>query len=179
LISSSANIGSQGNSGDITINSGRLTVTDGAQISTKIDSVGNAGDIKIRATDAIELRGEQLFLLGGTVSSRITTETNLDSSGQDGNLSIETQRLNVLNGAAISTSTASTGNAGNLTIKATNVNVSGKGFSPSSMSSGVGLVATGAGGALFIDTQRLNVDNGAEVSTVSRGAGNAGGCSVE
>jgi len=99
---------SQGQGGDINIETKRLAVRDEAFISTSTFSSGNAGSINIRASDSVNLSNK-----GSLVSSVAP-----NAQGRGGNISIETGRLSVEKGAAINTSTEGQGNAGNQFIRA-------------------------------------------------------------
>ena len=162
-----------GAGGNLTIETGRLNVRDGAQIATSTFSAGNAGALIVRASDSVELSGE-----GKLISSGLFAQSNKEATtGAGGNLTIETRRLNVRDGAQISTSTFSAGNAGALIVRASDsVELSGEGKLISS-----GLFAqsnpeatTGAGGNLSIETRRLNVRDGAQITTSTFSPANAG-----
>lgn len=47
-----------GNGGNLTIETRRLLLTDGAGIEASTFGAGNTGNILVRATDSIDLRGE-------------------------------------------------------------------------------------------------------------------------
>ncbi|EDX73516.1 filamentous haemagglutinin family N-terminal domain protein [Coleofasciculus chthonoplastes PCC 7420] len=166
---------STGNAGNIQIDTGRLTIRDGSGISTTTLSPSQGGDLIINAADSIELSGttpdEQYpsFIGAGT-----------RSAGDAGNLTLTTRRLIVQDGAGIGTTSFSVGNAGNLTINAAeSVDVLGvsaiRGI-PSGISTDT--IEFGRGGRLTINTQRLNVRDGAVLSASTFGVGEAGSLSV-
>ena len=152
--------GATGDGGNVTIETARLWLFNGAQVSAVTFGPGKAGSLTVKVTDAIELNGIsdniQFPLRGG-----LFAQANPGATGDGGNLTIETTRLRVERGAQVSTVTASPGKGGNLTVKATDtVELIGTG-------SGLFVTAesgaTGEGGNLTIETPRLQVVNEAQV----------------
>lgn len=89
---------SGGDAGNLTINTGRLTVSNGAAVSAGTTTTGRAGNLSVNARDFIELSGTSLndarrglFTIGGRVPSGLRNETA--GRGPGGNLTIETGRL--------------------------------------------------------------------------------------
>jgi filamentous hemagglutinin family protein len=163
-----------GNAGNIEINTRGLIVKDGGSISTSTESAGKAGNIIVNATQFVDVLGTSA---NSELASLVTTQVTTDGTGMGGDLQITTGRLNVRDGAQISTSTFGAGDSGKLTIKASeSVEVSGilpNNESVSGLFSQVNSSGTGNAGELIIDTKRLIVKKGAEISASTRGAGNA------
>ncbi|HEY9675068.1 MAG TPA: filamentous hemagglutinin N-terminal domain-containing protein [Waterburya sp.] len=165
---------SSGNAGRITINTGRLSLQGGGAINanTGIDNTGQGGDIAIRATDAIEVVGEQT---DGRFGSNISTATL--GSGNAGNLTLETRFLSIRDGALVTAgaSTNSSGQGGNLLVNASEaVEVVGISRNNSNFSALVaGTLGSGDAGSLTINTRRLSIRDGAGVGTGTR-AGSSG-----
>lgn len=117
-----------GNSGNITIQTGKLIHKDGAQIQTDyVDflpesppSIGKLGDIKIVATESVEMSGVSygVFLLGFPKATGITTY----SAGQtdSGNIDIQTPKFVLKDGAAIAAGTDGSGLGGSISIAGLN-----------------------------------------------------------
>jgi filamentous hemagglutinin family protein len=133
-------------SGNIVLWAGRLTLTDGAQISSDAHNVGPAGDVTITATDAILLSGHSMtFPFGPSspiprvsqISSRfigqgpggwvVISTPSLrmdeglilaDSSGRGGDIELRVGRLTLSGGAQIGSNTFA-GQGGNVLITAT------------------------------------------------------------
>lgn len=163
--------------GSVTITAGQLTLQDGAQISTTTFGTGDAGDLTVRASKSVELRGSTL----GGQPSGLFARVDSGAEGTGGNLTIETGRLTVQDGAIISTSTDGSGQAGNLTIRASeSVELSGTGAdgSRSGVFAEVNQGAEGHGGTITINTGRLTVRDGADLSTSTLGNGNAGDLTI-
>jgi filamentous hemagglutinin family protein len=166
-----------GNGGDVTVKSGSIIAQNGSQINAFTRGQGNAGNVTLQARDEISFEG---ISDDGDRSASLST-VELGGTGKSGNLTIDTQRLTIRDGALVSASTSDQGSAGNLTIRATNL-VEVLGTSPdgilSRLAADVNEDATGNGGNLTIDTKSLVVRDGAQVSVSTRGAGNAGNLTI-
>lgn len=161
--------GATGTGGNLTIETGRLQIADGAQAYANTFGFGDAGSLTVRATE-VELIGATPF-----GSSALTTNVESGASGTGGNLTIETGRLQIADGAQIATATFGSGNAGSLTVRATEVElIGGSPGGPSSLSTAAAPEATGTGGNLTIETERLRVVDGAQIVTGTFSSGNAG-----
>ncbi|XWK88914.1 MAG: filamentous hemagglutinin N-terminal domain-containing protein [Phormidium sp.] len=168
-----------GKAGNLTIDTGRLTVQDGASISTGTSSKGQGGNLTVRASQEVQVNGTSA---NGKFSSTLTTLTN--GAGNAGDMTIQTGRLTLRDGAFVSTDTRGTGNGGNLLVQAKDsVEVVGtmpNGLS-TSLSAGVGIGegSRGSGGKLTIETGTLSIRDGGSVSTATWGQGNAGNLLVK
>jgi filamentous hemagglutinin family protein len=169
LLTSQVNSTGRGNAGELVINTKRLSVRNGAQVSTNTFGIGNAGNLTIRASDSVELSSQ------GGVFARVASQ---QARGTGGNLTIETGRLSVTDGSRVSTSTLGEGNAGNLLIKSDSVELNGEGQGLTLLTSQVNSTGRGNAGELVINTKRLSVTNGAEVLTSTFGIGNAGNLTI-
>lgn len=170
-----------GNGGNLTIETRRLLIQNGARIDASTFGVGRGGDVLVRASDSVELIGASP---DGEITSGIFTQVGLGAipnSGDAGNLTIETRRLTALDGGQVSTATFSGGNGGTLTINASD-SIQLNGASPAATltvgRSGIFVSAepgaTGDVGALNISTGRLTVENGSEISANNSGSGTGG-----
>ncbi|MBW4602235.1 MAG: S-layer family protein [Calothrix sp. FI2-JRJ7] len=163
--------------GNVTINTGKLIVRDGADIFAATFGAGRGGNITIISTDNVEISGTGK--VGNTVfSSGLVSQSEVNTTGNAGNILVTTGKLTVRDGARISASTFGAGKAGNLTIDAfESVDVFGTSFNQelaSRLSAQVNTDATGNGGELRITTGKLTVRDGAEVSASTFGTGNTG-----
>jgi len=167
----------KGNAGDINIDTGSLSVTNGALVTSRILGQGNAANININARDQVSLIGEDSQGRSSVVSSRVE-EGGVKYSG--GDINIETTSLSVSEGAVITASTDGKGNGGNVTINARDrVSFDGVGIDavPSGAYSRVLRDAEGQGGSVTVNVSQgsLEVTNGAQISTSTldrRDAGN-------
>ncbi len=155
--------GARGNSGGISIDTGSLSLTDGAQVSASTSGLGDAGAIKIAATDAITLSGENSEGLESVILSRV----EIGGEGNSGDITINTGSLSLTEGAELSASTFGVGDAGAIKITATDsITLSGEdkqGFG-SRINSQVASGAQGAGGDITIDTNFLSLTEGAQLN---------------
>jgi filamentous hemagglutinin family protein len=168
-LGASAQPGSIGDAGDLTINTQNLFIRDGAQVNTTTLGAGKAGNLTVNASEKVELIGQGVrALLTGFASS-----SELGSTGDAGDLTINTQDLLVQDRAQIATSTSGSGKGGNLIINASkrvqlggNVTASAEPFS------------TGNAGNLTINTQDLLVRDSGKVLAITFGTGKGGNLSV-
>ena len=167
-----------GNGGNLTIETGKLLVRDGAIIDSSTFGAGKAGNIIVNARDAIELRGAKSGIFAQVGQDAI------DDAGNAGTLTIETKQLTVFGGAQISTAARKGGQGGDLTINASD-SILLSGASPDAKAdlldpnrSGIFVSAqpgaTGNVGNLNVKTGLLTVENGAFLSAANLGTGQGG-----
>ncbi|AFY57179.1 filamentous hemagglutinin family N-terminal domain protein [Rivularia sp. PCC 7116] len=170
---------SQNQPGSLEVEVGRLRIIDGAQISAKTSSEVNSGNIKIIA-DEIDLIG---INSSNGLASNIFIGTFPGSSGNGGNLDIQTGSLRLLEGGRISSSTNGSGNGGNVTIKANDIDLTTtnpefvSGFASYIASQSGFPQATGNAGTIIIETQNLQV-NGSKIAARSRAQGDSGNVNI-
>jgi filamentous hemagglutinin family protein len=167
IVNEALNLGA---SGEISLQSRTLRVSDGAAITTRTYSVAKSKGINIKADDSIVLDGYDL--IDPTLYSFILSGTT--SSGSAGNVSINTNELKVLDGSAISSATIGDGNGGNVLINSKSVEVNGA--SPAEIKSAIfaSTAKKGNGGNLTINARSINVLNGGSIASVTAAEGNAG-----
>ncbi len=196
-INADVNSGATGDGGNVTIDTASLTVSDGAFITASTGGEGDAGDLVITASELIEATGGRSRIYGG-----IFANTGFSATGNSGNITIDTASLTVSDGARIEAanfariegSNFGEGNGGNITINASeSVSLSGAeslssigvasdgDFFPSGIFAqvGSGIIdpvgprGTGNAGNITIDTASLTVTDGAEISAINYGEGDA------
>ncbi|HEY9297051.1 MAG TPA: hypothetical protein VIQ31_11910, partial [Phormidium sp.] len=113
-----------GNAGNITIDTGSLTVTDGARIAAASLGAGTAGNLTIRAQDTVKVIGVGKNIDGSINPTQISVFAI--GSGEAGTLDIQTRKLTAENGGQISASTQGISNGGTLTVKAEEVELIGR-----------------------------------------------------
>ena len=166
-----------GDAGNLRIDTGYLLVRDGAQIDTGTSrgSGGKGGSLQITASDSVELTGRSA---DGQFPSGLFTQSN--GSGDAGDLTIDTGRLLVSDGALVSAGTRSQGKGGSLQITASDsVELTGR-SADERFGSRLSAQSVGSGdaGDLRIDTGRLLLRDGAEISTNISGEGLAGDINI-
>jgi filamentous hemagglutinin family protein len=171
-----------GDAGNLTIITEQLTARDGGQISTSTLGSGKSGDLTVNASD-IRIIGTST---NDVFSSAIFAQAEPDSTGNAGNLVIETERLTIQNGGFVSSSTFNSGQGGNLTVNASD-SITLSGTAPTADlirgSSGLFVLAdefsSGNGGNLSVTTGQLIVEDGAKISAETFGTGNAGDATLD
>ncbi|MGB3238217.1 MAG: filamentous hemagglutinin N-terminal domain-containing protein, partial [Geitlerinemataceae cyanobacterium] len=184
----------RGNGGNVNIETGRLLLEGSSIINNANGGTGSAGRVTIQASESIEISG----------SSEMSGQAFIGSSavsavGNAGEITINTPRLAVRNGATISSSTFGAGTAGSITVNASeSILVEGDGFNPITnsfeptqirsagillpefvrQSRGLPDTVTGNAGNIILNTPSLQVSDGATVSVQHDSAGNAGNLQV-
>jgi filamentous hemagglutinin family protein len=177
VVANLVRLGSLGNGGNITIDSGSFSLRDGAELQASTLGLGNAGNVTVRAVDAVSLADADIF---STVSA--------GGVGKGGNIDINAATLSLTDSAQLQTATreasatqpAGQGNAGNVNVNVTGaVDIAGE---KNGFASGIGtLVETGAvgnGGNITIDSGSFSLRDGAQFSASTSGLGNAGNVTV-
>ena len=171
------NSGAVGDAGGVTINTGSLSLTNGADIDASTVGQGNAGSVEITAGDTVTFDGENS---DGFVSSA-TSQVAPGAVGDAGGVTITTGSLTLTNGGQVDASTFAEGNAGSVSINADDTvtfdGESSQGF-VSSAGSQVAPGAVGDAGGVTITTGSLTLTNGGQVDASTFAEGNAGSVSI-
>lgn len=177
-----------GNAGNITIETERLLIEDGALVSSGTYTAGQAGDLTIKAADSVEIIGttrDSPFLTGIAATVEFDPSTQTRATGNGGNVTIQTRRLLVQNGGQIASSTSADGNAGNLVINASeSVELIGTDPFADARLGSSGLFVSAEEGAtanvgnLTVNTRRLLVQDGARISADNFGPGTGGDLTI-
>ncbi|MCC5660815.1 filamentous hemagglutinin N-terminal domain-containing protein [Nostoc sp. XA010] len=166
--------GTVGNGGNITIDSGSFSLSDGAQLTADTLGQGNAGNVTVRARDAVFLAD----------NAAILSTVEAGGVGKGGNIDINAATLSLIDGAQLATITreayntqpAGQGDAGNVNIKVTGaIDIAGeKNDLVSVISSRVETGTVGNGGNITINSGSFSLRDGAQLSAETFGQGNAG-----
>ncbi|RUT04405.1 hypothetical protein DSM106972_046330 [Dulcicalothrix desertica PCC 7102] len=160
-----------GNGGNLTIKAGSLLVQDGAQVSSDTFGAGKGGSLTVNA-NIINIIG---------ASGLFAQQNTRGATGKVGDLTINTKTLSVRDGAKVSGGTFGAGKGGNLNVNADTVSVIGSDIvngSSSRLSTQNYRGATGNAGDLTITAKTLSVQDGAQVSSGTFGAGESGNLKV-
>jgi filamentous hemagglutinin family protein len=165
----------QGTAGNITIRTPQLIVQDGGIISTSTWSEGQAGKLTVDASQGTI----QVIADGKALTGLLSVAAQ--GSGSAGALALKARQLTLQNdGAQVSASTFSQGNAGKLSVETSTINLmggEGSGFT-------TGLFAQsnpnsqGSGGTLVINTDRLLINQGAQIGVSSFSSGQGGDLTI-
>ena len=147
-------VGSTGSAGNISIETGRLLVKDGAAIATTTFGQGRAGNISVQAKDFISVAN-------GSILSGVAGR----AKGDSGTIELQTHSLSITGGGFVQTQTLGEGKAGDIQVRATDsVSLSGDGSGLRSGSGGSNtLLGTtgsniGQGGNISVTTDSLSLD---------------------
>ena len=176
-ISSNVFFNAVGNGGEIKLDTGNLSLNNGAIITATTSGTGEAGAIEIEATDTITADG----VSKSGFRSGIFTQVTEDAQGNAGEIIIDTAKLNLSNGGQINADTDGRGNAGLVKINAADT-ITADGVAPdtnnflrqSGVFSQVSEGGVGNAGNIEITTEKLSVMNGAGVAVDNQGQGNGG-----
>ncbi|NEQ83027.1 MAG: filamentous hemagglutinin N-terminal domain-containing protein, partial [Moorea sp. SIO2I5] len=167
-----------GNGGNLSITSGELIVSDGAQVSAGTIGEGDGGNLTVDVSSTVKVIGTSA---NSPLVSGLFTQANPGSTGNVGDLSITTGQLIVSDGAVVSAGTIGEGDGGDLTVDASEsvqlVGTSANGRSRSGLFSQT--ERTGKAGDVSITTGELIVSDGAQVSTTILGEGDGGNLTVD
>ncbi|MBD2489065.1 S-layer family protein [Aulosira sp. FACHB-615] len=175
-----------GRAGDIQVTTRQLQAQDGGSITGASFGRGSTGNLFVTASESIDLSGETPISFSATLLGTVSF-----NRGNAGNVTINTPRLKVSQGAGIGATTLGQGNAGTLQINASEkILVSGVSAAsgksgqigasatvlPLSFQKAFGLSAlpTGNSGDLIINTPILEITDGGLVRVNHQGVGNAG-----
>ncbi|NEU81471.1 filamentous hemagglutinin N-terminal domain-containing protein [Nostoc sp. UIC 10630] len=167
---------SSGSAGNLRIETGTLRVQNnffGGGVTALSSGGGSVGSISIQARNAVEVTQSN-------ISTGIATSFGSKTQATAGDITIETQRLNLKDGGYVSTDTFSSANAANIFIKASDyVEISGFSRGSSSGVSSRTIFASGNAGNVTIETPRLSLTQGGNISTTStNSSGNAGDITI-
>ena len=177
-IASEVAVGASGDGGNITIEANTLSATNGSRISTTNVGDGKSGNLLVNV-DQIELSGFEA--VGETLVSFSGIVSEVNASGDGGDVVVNTDDISVTNGAIISVANRGEGTAGNLSVNADKIEVDGFGIIEDiPFVSGINsrVFASGVGGDVTVAADNIVLNNGAIISTSNRGAGRAGSLSV-
>lgn len=168
-----------GDAGNLTINAPNLILRSGAIFSIATVGDGRGGNLIVNAPQSVQL-------LGTTPDGDLASSFNAFTFGTKdaGNVTINTGKLVVRDGADIFAATYGAGRGGNITVNAENVEISGTGKVGNTVFAS-GLVsssepeASGNGGEVLIRTDKLTVKDGARISASTFSSGKAGNLTID
>jgi filamentous hemagglutinin family protein len=183
LLKASAVDASGEGGGEIEIRGKRVILRDGSQIEATRLQRGFGGKLIVNASDVVELSGTTADNPGD--NRRFPSSLSVDNrevGDIPGELTINTRQLIIRPGGRISASNSGQGTGGNITVNAADsVELSGIFNAMGGLrSSGLSVQASSSGdaGRLVINTKNLTLQDGAELSASTFGAGNGGSVEV-
>ena len=167
--------------GDVLINTRNLSIAGGARIDSSTLAFGSSGSLTINASDSVTVDGKAANFPN---PSLVTSSVNVSNpffqaflnlpvilEGEPGSITINTNQLNILNGAQISAKNDGTSNGGSIQINASSVNLDSK-------SSVTTSTASGEGGNISLITRNLQLRNGSSITATAAKAGNGGNVNI-
>ncbi len=178
-LSVQANRNSTGDAGDLTITTGRLLISHGAEVIADTFGSGKGGNLTVYASDSVQVIGT---FADSRFGSNLSADATRNSTGDAGDLTIITGQLLIQDGAQVSADTSGSGKGGNLTVNASDsvqvIGTSADGESPSKLTVQTNKSSTGNAGDLRITTGQLLIQDGAFVSASTFGSGKGGNVMV-
>ncbi|HEY9601209.1 MAG TPA: filamentous hemagglutinin N-terminal domain-containing protein [Allocoleopsis sp.] len=169
-----------GNAGILNINTQQLLVQDGATISVgainRPDiSTGQGGELRINAPGSVTITGTGIDNNHQVRPSTLLAESQ--GSGAAGNLTIETGKLAVENGAQINVSGTGTGQAGSLVIAADSIRLdNGSNLRAETRANDPNNIAQGS---IEIRSRDLVLTNNSNITTNATQAANGGNITID
>jgi filamentous hemagglutinin family protein len=173
--------GGIGQTGEIRLTTGSLSLLGSAQLSGSISGQGNAGNITINARDEILIDAASISENGAKIGSDIKE----GAIGKGGEVRLTTRLLSLKNGAQLTASTEGLGDSGNITVNAQDILFQGSATMPDGNRNRSGVFASveqsgvGNAGDVRIVTNSLVLQEGASIFKLTRGQGNAGNVSIQ
>ncbi|MGK5094231.1 filamentous hemagglutinin N-terminal domain-containing protein [Deltaproteobacteria bacterium TL4] len=157
-----------GNAGSLNVNTGILTLESGGQLSTETQGKGKAGTLTVVATGELTIKG----VSEGQNSGLFSTTS---SSGDAGNVIVQTPKLLLDEGGVIAASVETkkqSGQGGDIQLQADTLIIQNTGLLKADTQ------GTGSAGIISVNSINTTLDSGGRISTETQGAGNAGTLSI-
>lgn len=180
----SQTFGSQ-DGGTVSIQAAQLIAGGGGYVDTTTYGAGRGGNLSVTATDSIELSGTNAdgSLPSGLFAQVDVQDETTPTTGNAGDLTIATGRLILRDGAQIGSNTFSEGSGGRLTVTASeSVEVIGRsadGRIVSALQTQAEPDSSGNSQDLTISTRELILRDRGEISSSTKGTGNAGNIIIQ
>jgi filamentous hemagglutinin family protein len=181
----SQTFGSQ-DGGTVSIQAVQFVAEGGGYVDTTTYGAGRGGNLSVTATESIELSGTNP---DGTAPSGFFAQVDLQegqtapTTGNAGDLTIATGRLILRDGAQAVSNTFSEGSGGRLTVTASeSVEVTGRsanGLIASALITQTEPDSSGNSQDLTISTRQLTLRDEGEISSSTKGTGNAGNILIQ
>jgi large exoprotein involved in heme utilization and adhesion len=162
----------QGDAGDIAVNADRISLIDGGLIASGSFGSGQAGDVTVKATESIQIFGENLE----EVRSGVSSET--EGRGNAGRIFISAPVLSMV-GGEISANTFGQGTGGNIVLKVEKLTTQPHSeFGQSLITASTGGSETADAGTISILATSLEMEDG-QIRALSFEDGDAGNIEVQ
>ncbi|NJO64466.1 MAG: filamentous hemagglutinin N-terminal domain-containing protein, partial [Richelia sp. RM2_1_2] len=163
--------GAKGNAGNLIINTNELFVRNGSQISVGVFGAGKGGNLIVNARRKVEITEESIDRVFG---SGLFGQTEPGTTGDAGDLTINTPELLIENGAGISVQSFGTGNAGILTINAASIRLNNNALITANTQS-VNKTPNREQATINLNTENLLLRRNSNITTNAQGENVIGG----
>ncbi|BAY83352.1 filamentous hemagglutinin family outer membrane protein [Calothrix parasitica NIES-267] len=165
------------------MNTRRLTVKDGGRVDASTANSGAAGSIIINGFDKVELVGsgtiQEVVIPSLITSSADIADKSLQEilgipiilTGDSGTVTINTNQLDIADGALLAVKNDGSGNAGKLQVNADSINMNNQGTISAT-------TASGRGGGINLQAHNLILRRKSSISAAS-GAGDGGNIDID
>lgn len=159
-----------GKGGSLNIQAGSVSLADQAYLDASTSGKGDAGSIFIQASDSVSLK-----------NSGIYSNVEAVGEGKGGDIRVATGSLSLTEGSEFNTKTLGQGNAGNIIINAREaIALDGRGDGTfSRIISSVNPEVVGNAGNIQLTAGSLKLTNGAFISSLTSGKGDAGNITID
>lgn len=176
VIQNIVNADAVGEAGRVELQAGSLNLLTGSQLFTSTFGRGNAGQVSVEVQDAVVIDSAG----DNTSTSGIISSVAESAIGSGGDIDIAARSLSIINGAQLNAITFGQGDAGSVVIEARETaSFEGANVGASGILNAVAPSGRGSGGDIEIVTGIFSVTSGAQLSTITRGNGNAGNVTIE
>jgi len=172
-----------GSGANILVNVDELRI-DAGYIQAQTWTAGDAGTITVNAADSVTLQNSSGFIfaegnrpIGGMLASTGSFFTSPAATGNGGQITVNTDRLTILEGGGITTDTLSAGAGGGIAINARQFDASSEANAFTGVSSSTG-IGTGNAGPITITVDDMALSDLAVIASATLGDGNAGSIDV-
>ena len=146
----------QGDGGELNVNVERLNIREGGRISVETQGSGNAGNLSVEATE-VELSGTN----AEGIESGLFASALSNTSGQGGELTVNTNELVVRDGASIDVRSEGLEAAGDLEINAQSVLLDNQ--------ASLNAETAGGEGDIILNTENLSLRRNSNITTNATG----------
>ena len=165
-ISTFTSITAQGEAGNISIDTGKLNISNLATLGASTNTSGNSGKIEVKATESIILDDR------GEINSEVGVNADANSQG----IILQTPKLSLTNNSEITAAIRGKGSAGNILIKdADSVTLDNSTISTAVEAGAI----TNKPSNIDIETKLLSLTNSSQITASTSGLGRAGNITIK
>nr|WP_329608445.1 S-layer family protein [Nostoc sp. CMAA1605] len=170
-----------GNANNLTIDTARLKVIDGASLGTSSYFIGHAGDVKINASESVEVNGynpltpsaiNSSALILNSVLQKLFGLTEYKLTADAGTVNVTTPNLILKNQGTVSVTNQGTGDGGSLKINANTIQLQNQAFIEAR-------TASGNGGNIDLQVgNSLRLRDRSQITSTAQGNGHGGNITI-